>query len=59
MTSTMNLKVRADTYQDACDIAKRRARDDGYATSEVVKWHRVGPMGAPAEWAVELKVVRL
>jgi hypothetical protein len=48
---TLNLKVRADTYQDACDIAKRRARDDGYA--------RVGPMGAPAEWAVELKVVRL
>lgn len=57
MTSTYTLTVQADSPEDAQDIAKRRARDDGYAVRTVRRVVRLAHLG-PRAWSVELAVTR-
>ena len=58
MKTTYAITVHALTALDAIDIAKRRARDDGYAPDGTSKPPlRIGPPGPP-RWAVELFVVK-
>lgn len=60
MTSTYSLTVEATGSTDAADIAKRRARDDGFRVRTVARVH---PIDTPdpkrrTRWAVELAVSR-
>ena len=58
MKTTYSITVPAPSPEDAVDIAKRRARDDGYAPDGLSKpVLRVGPP-VPMRFAVELFVVR-
>lgn len=59
-TSTYSIVVEASGSTDAADIAKRRARDDGFRVRTL---SRVHPIDTPdpkrrTRWAVELAVVR-
>lgn len=60
MTSTYSLTVEAIGSTDAADIAKRRAREDGYRVRTVASIH---PIDVPdpsrrTRWAVTLAVVK-
>lgn len=58
MTSEYGITVEALDDKDAADIAKRRARDDGYAPDGLSKpTIRVGPP-IPMRFSVELYVVK-
>lgn len=61
MTSTYSLTVIALTRQDAEDIARRRAREDGYRGMHRARVTNVDkPVeGKRTRWAVELPVDRL
>jgi hypothetical protein len=53
VTSEYSISVTATTPEDAADIAKRRARDDGYV---VVTVKRVVRGILPGRWSVQLAV---
>jgi hypothetical protein len=60
MTSTYSVTVEALGSTDAADVAKRRAREDGFRVRTVARIH---PIDAPdpgrrTRWAVELAVSR-
>ena len=54
--SLYTITVPATTPQDAADIAKRRARDDGFTIRTVKRIRPIDP--AQTRWSVELAVVR-
>lgn len=59
--STYTITVKAHTTRDAVDIAKRRARDDGYAVVDAAARviHVEPPSeGRPGLYSVELGVMR-
>lgn len=55
MTSEYVITVSAATRRDALDIARRRARDDGYAYQGAIRVVNV----SPGVYAVTLAVVRM
>jgi hypothetical protein len=60
VTSDYDVTVTADTSQDAADIARRRANEDGFRVRTTKRVVRVG--GDPhrsRSWAVTLAVVPL
>lgn len=56
MTSTYSVQVQALNAEDAADIAKRRARDDGFQVVTVKRVHQIGMPMTIRSWAVELAV---
>ena len=57
MTSTYSVQVQALNADDAADIAKRRARDDGWTVVTVRRVHAIGvPAVTIRMFAVELAV---
>ncbi len=55
--TTYEIRVDATTPKDAEDIARRRAREDGYDTLQVVKSHPL-PMPFKDRWVVTLEVAK-
>lgn len=60
MTSEYHVTVQAFGSTDAADIAKRRARDDGFRVRTVSRIHPVDEpaKGRMTRWAVTLAVVK-
>ena len=54
--SLYTITVPASTPQDAADIAKRRAREDGWRIRTVKRIRPVDPQ--ETQWRVELAVTR-
>lgn len=57
MTSLYAVTVDADNGKDAEDIARRRAREDGFTVVQLVRAFRSAPL-AGRRWTVELAVER-